>query len=440
MERSLLWSAFAIGWAGWLYGLFVTRPRRNDAPSLTSGFPRPYLIAAIALPILVFLITLPQRPPFAAGHGLGSGFLLGGYGALLAGWVMARALVSLDSAPDSALQAPRAAAAVASPHALSLVAVTIPLLWLHSALPDALLGVAIGWFCVTMVLAHPLSPSLVRSLRSQGGGTGPMADPSAQSFSNSHAEAQDSFTPFPLGRGDGGVGNLGFTILLCGVAALGEYRAPFLDAATGQPVSWSALAVAFAAGVPLFLLLTALPASLLGGLALKLPLAPQVVRLASGMVQTEESRQMAGRGARALLGLLLLLGLGKLLARRVPGEPHLFLLMALGLLIGLVAWWVVTARMRQEREAPETALASGRQNGALAVLVVLAGIKAAYQMLAGLGIGLLLIGAWMVASLARLGALESSAAEPGSERSLTSLELQRLLAFGLIVLLYRLCE
>src|SRR5579884_866167 len=409
MERSLLWSAFAIGWAGWLYGLFVTRPRRSGAPSLLSGLPRLFLFTAIALPILVFLITLPQRPPFAAGHGFGNGFLLGGFGALLAGWVLARAFVSLDASSDSALQTPCAAAAVASPYALSLVTVTIPLLWMRTVLPDALLGVAIGWFCVIMVL-YLAPPALT-------------PDPSSNLREN---------------RG-WGLGSLGFTILLCAVAALGEYRTPFLDTAAAQPVSWSALAVAYAAGVPLFMLLTALPTSVLGGLALKLPIAPLVVRLASGIVQTEESRQTAGRGARGLLCLLLLLGLGKLLARKVHGEPQLFLLLGLGLLVGLVAWWVVAARRRQERESPETALVSGRQNGALAVLVVLAGIMAAYQMLAGMGIGLLLIGAWMAASLALMGALENPDAEAVPQPVQTPIHLLRLLAFGLIVLLYRLC-
>src|SRR5690348_2817729 len=135
MERSLLWSAFVIGWAGWLYGLLVTRPRRSGASLLLPELSRPFLLMAIALPILVFLITLPQRPPFSAGHGFGNGFLFGGFGALLAGWVVARALASLDAGSDSALQAPRAAAAVASPYAMALVAVTIPLLWMRAALP-----------------------------------------------------------------------------------------------------------------------------------------------------------------------------------------------------------------------------------------------------------------------------------------------------------------
>src|SRR5438105_15298277 len=82
MERSLLWSAFAMGWVGWLCSALARGPRAMRPPG-ASAVPRAIVATAAALPVLVFLITLPSRPPFAAGQGLGRGFLLGRLCALL---------------------------------------------------------------------------------------------------------------------------------------------------------------------------------------------------------------------------------------------------------------------------------------------------------------------------------------------------------------------
>lgn len=434
MERSLLWSAFALGWFSWLYGLLATRSQRTGSVSGEMGISRPFLRTALGLPILVFLITLPSRPPFAAGHGLGNGFLLGGIGALLSGWVLLRALHSEKTAA-SALLPSRAAIAIAAPYGMALVTAITPLLWMRAALPDALLSVAIGWFCISVLLyVGALSPLTPQPPLPQG----------------ARGRASSGARPLP-GIGGGGWGlslvvGTAFAVLLCTVAALGEYRGAVAIAGSAQVVSWSALGMVFAAGVPLVLLLTALPASLLGQIVLKLPLASLFAGLSGRMVQTEDARRTAVRGLRFLFCLLLLLGLGGLLARKVSGQPHLFHVLALGIVIGLIAWWVTAARGSQEGGSAE---AISRQNGALGVLVVLAGSMAAYQMLAGLGIGLMLIGVSLVAGFALTGAFEraddvNAATSPtvndtGAEQALqTAAHLVRLLVFGLILLLYRL--
>src|SRR5207237_1077670 len=70
MERSLLWSAFALGWAGWLCAMVTPKRRPEEAPP-----PRPIARAAWsiawALPAIVFFATLPGRPPRRDSDGCG---------------------------------------------------------------------------------------------------------------------------------------------------------------------------------------------------------------------------------------------------------------------------------------------------------------------------------------------------------------------------------
>src|SRR3982750_1353750 len=94
MERNLLLLSFALGAVVWLCGYLSSGswPRAGSTPPNTT-LPRFWIIAALALPILVFLLTLPSAGTlFAPGHGLGVGFLIGGLAGLLAVWVTLRAL------------------------------------------------------------------------------------------------------------------------------------------------------------------------------------------------------------------------------------------------------------------------------------------------------------------------------------------------------------
>lgn len=185
MERSLLGSALAIGIVGWLYSLILSRSSSLEKPSdVKWDIPRPYLVFAGILPLLVFLLTLPSKPPFAAGQGFGKGFLVGGLGALLAGWTALR--LCRIAAGESA----RSAAAVAAPFSLAVAVAVIPLLWIWQSLLDTLLGVAIGWFAVTMLLT----------------------------LGSRDEEGNEGRVMLPLACG------VGFVITLCALAALGELR------------------------------------------------------------------------------------------------------------------------------------------------------------------------------------------------------------------------
>src|SRR5690349_11578196 len=118
MERSLLLLSFALGGVVWLCG-FLTAGLGSRGGRLAEPWSSKLWIAgAIVLPVVVFLITLPARPPiFTAGHGLGIGFLVGGLLGLLAVWTIVRACGAADrSEPVSG------AAAIAAPAGLALMA------------------------------------------------------------------------------------------------------------------------------------------------------------------------------------------------------------------------------------------------------------------------------------------------------------------------------
>jgi len=426
MERSLLWSVLALGWAGWLCGFLLARVRLVGAAKRLSVIPPPYLIAALVLPLLVFLATLPSRPPlFETGHGLGNGFLLGGLGALLA------ALVPLLSAPDTRGETNplRSAATLAAPQAMALAMTAVPLLMLRDTLLDVLLGIAISWFCVTVILYVGL---LHRRKISAG--------------QAAHEIALSPALPLSLLSG------VSFVALLCALAALGEIGNRVAYAPVPEGVSLSAFGLIFAAGVPILLLLTALPNRIFLQMAqartdgARLAGTPAFPALPLAAVLW---RTVLAVGALAVLGRLLS---RHLLEKELPksggalqllwlalGPSHLFHVMAIGLLAGLMAWWLTASRVRQEREAEDTN--AGWQNGALAVLTLLAGFMLAFQIARGLGVALMLTGAWISFALAMTFALERAEWEPTEtpHPSLqTASDLLRLSFLGALLLLYRL--
>ncbi len=454
MERSLLWSAFAVGLVGWIGGWLLTRTGRGE-PKAEDGPSRPYWWTAMGLPLLIFLATLPSRPPFAAGQGFGRGFLLGGMGALLAAWVVARSGRKAPRLQGDAAGITCAAAAVAAPYAMGLIVAVTPLLWMRETLEDALLGGAIGWFTVTLTLllglcerngfsprtVHPhfeekIAPTPNLSPKNRGGEPG-----FPQSGGGSGANAGMALA---LASG------IGFVVTLCAVAAIGEFREKVTLTHVPLPISWSALGMVFAAGVPFALLVSALPNPLFAHVVLRMPLAGLVTRLFSGFFQSEEARHAGARGWRLLLSVALLLGLGKLIAMRVEDQPHLWRLLGIGVLVGLIVWWVTASQARQERTESAAIPAGSWQSGMVAALVIAAGAMAAYQMLAGFGVGLLLIAVWLSVGLAVSSALESdgmqSAVSPATDaphsrqalRLRTAGHLTRLALLGVVLLIYRL--
>jgi hypothetical protein len=406
MERSLLWGVFAMGWVSWLLGLASARTRQTGVAREAANPPRTYLVAAVVLPLLVFVATLPSQGKFfAAGQGLGKGFLLGSVCALLAAWVPLLA-------GQASVVRRRIGATVAAPCGLVLVAAVTPLLMLRASLLDTLLGVAIGWFCVTALL--------LLGILHKG------------------AEAERSDV-LPLVTGTG------FAILVCAVAALGEMRGT-LDLTATSNVSWSVLGMVFAAGVPLALLLSGLLNAALTAAFGLLPGMGGLGRAAQTVLPDAHTRNTALRLWRLVLASICLLALGKLLAGRIVDAENaklslqLFQVMALGLFGGGAAWWVVASARRLERESPGNAGAIAWQNNAVAAALLFSGVLVAFQMLAGFGVGLLLIGAWLAVSLAAVFAQEPENGEndlPSADTPDVAANLLRLGLMGVALLLYR---
>lgn len=397
MERSIVWSVLAVGMAGWLYCLLASRAVAREEPG---SAPRSFWIAAIALSILVFLVTLPSKAPFAAGQSLGKGFALGSIGALLAGWVALRLTQGSD---DDRLAADRAGAAVAAPHSMALVVCTIALHSLRFSLLDSLMGAAIGWFCVTALLLVGL-------------------------LGNERKERRRSF---PL------IAGLGFAVTLCAFAALGELRGA-AHFGRGTMVSWSVIGLAFASGIPVVLLLTSLPSGILARLAGGLPLAGFAHRLAGGVLTDAEAEARGIRAVRSGVCVLLMLGLGKLLSMRVSSQPHLNHVFWIGIASGLLAWWLIATR---DRTPADDKASQDWLYGGLAILVLLAGSMAAFQMLAGVGVGLMAISAWLTGGLVSAFALEPATGDTLSEglvSAKTERQVLRLLFFAVVLLLFRL--
>jgi len=410
MERSLLWSALALGCAGWLCGLVLTSTRRQAltaGPEVAGGvtLERPFLVTAILLPLLAYLITLPAQPPFGSGQGSGRGFVLGALGALLSAWVVLRAGNLLSDPRNHLLRT----AAVAAPYAASIVTVVIPLMWMRDTIIDTLLGAAIGWLVISFVLYIGVA-----------------------------ARRGGEVVQLVLASG------AGFAVTLCVLVALGVYRGSFTP--PGHIYLWSTTAVAFAAGIPLALILSVLPAQLLAS-------NTAVARFVEGRTQradAQRGRGVSGHGWQLIFSLILLLALGHLLAGKVIEEPRVFYVIGIGLFIALVAWWVV-------RNGVHGHAGSG---AALSPLVVLSGFMAAFQMLQGFGAGLMLLTAWPAVALAVCAAFEDESERmgewgsvrieesevtagapdlplPHSPAQSVAISLLRLLLFGAVLLLYR---
>jgi hypothetical protein len=389
MERILLLVSLVLGGAGWVCGWLLAPTRRNPAED-SAPLPRTqglFWFAALLPVCLVFVVTLPAKAPFAAGQGFGKGFLLGGFAALLAAFALTRAL-------HNALPEPRLAPATVAPFALGLATVAAPLLWLRASLYDTLMGVALGWLTAT-------APVLLGLSRREG---------------LLHA------AQLPLAAA------LGFVLTLCLIAGLGEARNPLL-LANGVRLSWSALALGLAAGVPFALLLCALPS----GLLLRLPFAAFLSRLGGKLTHTPAAERNAALVGRVLLGAALLSALSWALARRFGQPLPLLPLTLTGFGIALLLWWQTAARVHLT-----VGSRTGWQSGALAALTVVAGFLAGFHWLSGLGVGLMLLPVWLCVGLAASATLEVAPTEAESESlAATAVGLTRLAFFGTALLIYR---
>jgi hypothetical protein len=398
MERSLLYGALALGCVGYACAIALTHgsPRaesRSTAPVLA----RPFIITAVLLPLLVFLATLPTRAPFASGHGFGSGFGMGAIGALLAGWLIVRSLRASRDVPLFG------AAVSAGPLSAAVAVTATAQLMLHAELIDALAGVAIGWFCVSITLIAGFVSS----------------------------QSQPSDLPravLPLASA------AGFTAAVCSIATLGAFRGGEDFAAD----RWSAAGIALAAGVPFAIYLCSITAPLFARIGLKTPFPRLFTWLTQRLVSTEDGRAAAARVWRAMAATLILLGLAKLLSTRALDQPHLFTAALAGVLAGWVCWWLV-AEGRAVRSGDDGPVAP--QFVPIAVLLLLGVGVVAFNQLAGFGVGVAVISAWLSFGMAQAFVAESrveSAADSADTPSSSLQGLLHLLFFGLGFLLFRL--
>lgn len=203
MERILLFTSLLIGGLVWLLGsLRSTMPRQGEGafpPESAYPWKTPLGILALVLPFSGFVVSWPTNAPiFSAGHGLGTGFLIGGIAALLAAGSLFRQ---------------RGSGGPAASMGIACAAAAIPILFLRASVIDALIGLAIGWFAVTfpLYLAAP---------------------------ANSNEDTVGSI-PGSLAAG------AGMIAALCGVAALGIWRDELTPALART--TWSATAILFGA-------------------------------------------------------------------------------------------------------------------------------------------------------------------------------------------------
>lgn len=406
MERSLLFGALALGCVGYACGVALTQgqSRRDKGECmLTPG--SAFVVAAALLPLLVFLATLPGHPPFAAGHGFGSGFAFGAAGALLSGWLVVRALAARRDVPLVG------AAVSAGPLSASVAAVACAQVLLRDSLVDALTGTAVGWFAVTMLLIAGLSTN----------------HPNRNEHHKNDADAV-AHALLPLASA------AGFTVAVCSIAVLGAHRGSIEFASE----RWMSAGVVLAAGIPFTVYLCSLTAPVFARIGLKTPLPRLFTWLTQRLILTEDGRAAAARVWRAVAASAVLLVLAKLLSTRVLSQPHLFTSAAAGVVAGWICWWLV-AEGRASRATDDSAAS---HLVPLAVLLLLGVAIVAYNQLAGFGVAAAVLGTWLSFAMAQAFIVEtrheSSAVANGGGGASAGLQgLLHVLLFGVGFLLYR---
>ena len=384
MERMSYFAALSMGVAGLLCGLILARRRSGAAEVFRSQW-----ALGLGLPLIVFIATLPSRPPFGSGQGFGRGFLLGGLGAMLAGWLVLRA----ERRDESRSGGMASILALVSPQSVGLIVAVSPLLWMRANLLDTLLGAAIGWFCSSL----PLILGTSRNEETNG-------------------------DAMPLTAG------IGFVSTLCALFALGEMRAPAALFHSTQSVSWNTVGAVLAASVPFCLLVSALPNTLFLRLGSRLPVRNLSSRTPNGAGEAENAGATAAflRGA---LALLLFFGLSIFLSRRMMPQVVVWHLASAGIVTTLLALFGKAWKAPHTQENPTASL----QHHALGLLLFAAGGMISYQWLQGYGVGIWLMAAWLIVSMTLARSQEDGALRlQESARKMLNLAL-----FGVILLLYR---
>jgi hypothetical protein len=388
MERSLLFGASALGIVGWVLSIALARSERTARA--WQSLARPFRWTAVALPVLVFLVTLPSRAPFSAGQGFGRGFLIGGVAALLAALAVAGVRRSERAGVNAAI--------VAAPLWLAIPATALPLLFMRDVVMDALMGVAIGFISVTSVVYQGLAQS---------------------STSDDRADTRLTL-----------LSGAGYSVALAVAAGMGVYRGHEIV----ESSRWGAAAVLAGTAIPLAVWVASLPSAFLLGPLRRLPGVTAVASKGADVLKTEARREAAATGLRLLVGAIVLLVAGRLLATRLLNDLHGFYVAAIGLAVGFLAWWLAS-------DGAQASLGDlGQHRRPLAVLIALGAAMACFNLLLGFGMAMMCLALWLPFSLALCGMRDvRQDAEP--DRRLTAVSLAQTLwsvaAFTAVLTVYR---
>jgi hypothetical protein len=368
---------------GWVFTAALSRKTRAE-----TGIPPLLLICATALPVLIFVLTLPVGRPFAPGQGLGRGFLLGSFGALLAS--MSAPLVSTRL--EGTL---KSTAAVAGPWLMSCACNAFAVLFLRAELLDTLMGVAVGWFCAAVLLA-------------------------VGSVQVSSTEA-----PTTPPAGIALVTSAVWTALLSAGLALSDLKGGGLH----PGVQWSAALLAVATALPLTALVTAAPSKLAAALARALPLGRFAARLAGAALKDEEARSAAERAWRFLFTGAVMLAAAWTVSTKITANPDLLKCLGIGLGCGLLVWWLsADAAMRR----PDTAAGVAP----LASFAALAAVSMGYSLDLGFGVAAVSVGLATGVLYSATGAVHDADETDLAHRVAGSV--LPILAAAAVVVLYRL--
>ncbi len=420
MERSLFGVVCILGGLVWLCGALLGRMSRSEAKPPPSSLPKGIWGAVVALPILGFLVTLPENPPlFSAGHGLGTGLLIGGLAAALA---YAFSLSSIEASGSD--EPPNLLNAVASPISLGFAVAVLPSIFLRNVVADALSGVAIGWLMTAVILfsATSLSPG------------------------KTHASALQLSLALTTG----------IVCLFAAFMTLGELKGvmELAGKAGAASIHWSVPAAIFSILAILILWVFALPKQF----ALRLPLLPTAVGyFQSGAPSESEGEKRVNRLVLATSSLLILI-VGKIVASRfaligekptvsknalvkalygVLGHSQLLHVVLVGVVVGLLIRWVFLDATDRDEPGNGSCL---KRSLFPASVVMISGSMIAFLLLGGFGMALMLCASlpiFLVSMPLEIGAKEGENTVK-STRNLLFESFTRVLFFGILLAFYRL--
>ena len=420
MERSLFGVACILGGLVWLCGALLGRMSRSEAKPPPSSLPKMIWGAVVALPILGFIVTLPSNPPlFAAGHGLGTGLLIGGLAAALA---YAFSLSSIEA--SGADEPPNLLHAVVSPISLGFAVVVLPSIFLRNVVTDALSGVAIGWLMTAAILFAATSLTLKKT----------------------HVSALQLSLALTTG----------IVCLFTAFMTLGELKGvmELAGKAGAVAVHWSAPAAIFSVLAILIFWVFSLPKQF----ALRLPLVSTAVGyFQSGASSESEGERRVNRLVLAISSLLILI-VGKIVASRfalsgekptvsknalvkalygVLGHSQILHIVLIGVVVGLLIRWVFLDANDRDKPGDSACL---KRSLFPASVVMIFGSMISFLLLGGFGMALMLCASlpiFLVSMSLEIGAKEGADAVKSSSNLLFE-SFARVLFFGILLDFYRL--